>query len=225
MSYPSTLRAALTVAIASGFALFAFPAPSHAQSDAPWDSRTREDPRARGDDLWGPPGSEAARDGRPAPARRGQAGDSGISLALGLGFTDDPDTALFGFDLLFDVSDHLSVGPLLQIGVEDDFTLISLTGNLRLGSSVAELAGRDAAWARRLGIYAQAGLGFSHIEPDGNGTRDDTEFMFNFGFGVEYAVGPKLSLGSSVLYNITPDAVFGEELVFSWQVLTTRVRF
>lgn len=169
---------------------------------------------------------ERSRSGeRSDRGQRSDGDDSFFSIAAGVGLTDDPDTALFAVDALFELGEHVSLGPWLQIGVEDSFTLVSLSGNVRVGAGLDEIVRGRPGWSRHLSLFGTAGLGFTHVDLDGPGDPDDTELLLNFGAGVAYALGPRVSLESSILYNFTPDDVFGEELIFSWQALTLRYHF
>ncbi len=154
---------------------------------------------------------------------RGPAEDRRLSVQAGLGFTADPDAFLLEFEGDYRLGQGLSVGALLQLGLDDDFTLVSPAGYLRYSFDLSHLGSELG----RVTPYVQAGLGLTHIEIDGPvvGDDDDTGFLMNFGFGVEAPLTDSVSLGSKMLFNFLPDEVFGESFYFSWQVAGIRVRF
>jgi opacity protein-like surface antigen len=148
-----------------------------------------------------------------------------FSLRTGLGFTADPESFLLGFEGDYAISENFSAGALLQLGVDDDRTIVSpvVYGRIR-----SDLGGIDPD-LRAIEPFIQLGLGLTYWDVDrprpGSGTTDDTEFLLNTGFGAEYRITDHVSVGSMMLFNIVPDAIFGERFYFSWEVLTARYRF
>ena len=57
------------------------------------------------------------------------------------------------------------------------------------------------------------------------GDNDDVGFLFNLGFGADYYLTERLSLGSNLLFNIMPDKVLGENFFFSWRFVSVSYHF
>ena len=152
---------------------------------------------------------------------------SSVSLEAGIGFTADPDTFLLAVELPFQVARQVEIGPLVQLGVADNHTIVAPTLN---GRYVFDLASWGA-WGkrptlRRLHPMVFGGLGFAYINRDRpSGDRDDIGFLFDLGFGAEYELSPRVSVGSRMTFNVLPGGVVGEDFFFAWQVGTVRFRF
>ncbi len=149
------------------------------------------------------------------------------SLSTGLGFTASPEAFLLGFEGDYRVWRGLSLGAELQLGLDDDYTIVSPTARARYTFDLRRVTRSE--FVQRLRPYLQSGLGFTYIEvdvPDLPGIDDDdTGFMFNFGFGAEYPITRSLSLNSKMLFNVLPGDVFGEGFYYSWEVAGLRWRF
>ncbi len=158
--------------------------------------------------------------------RRPQAENQPWSVQAGLGFTADPDAFLLEFEGNYDFGNGLSAGPMLQLGLDNDFTLVSPSAYLRYSF---DLSGVATPAFRRLTPYVQGGLGLTYINIDvparANVDDDDIGFLMSLGFGADYRITDSISLGSRMLFNILPDDVFGENFYFSWQVAAIRFRF
>lgn len=157
------------------------------------------------------PGTAA---GPPSTLRRGT-----MSAGGAVGFTVDPETFLMTGAGDYFLSDNLAVGPLLQLGLADDRLMFAPTANVK---AVFDLPGPGF---ERLKPFAQGGLGLAYIQKDRRGDDDDVGFLLNFGFGADYFLTERFSLGNSVLFNITPDKVRGENFFFSWQFVSASFRF
>ncbi len=147
-----------------------------------------------------------------------------VSLRTGLGFTADPDTFLLGFEGDYVFSDPFSTGVLVQLGVDDDLTMVSPVAYLRYRLDLGQLSPS----LERVEPYLQGGLGLTYWDVDHMGhfrNKDDTEFLMNFGFGVEYRLTNHISAGSHMLFNVIPNEIFDERFYFSWEVATLRYRF
>ncbi|MDJ0853230.1 MAG: outer membrane beta-barrel protein [Myxococcota bacterium] len=153
--------------------------------------------------------------------------DDRWSLSTGIGFTADPDAFLLGFEGDYRVYRGLSLGAELQLGLDDDFTIVSPTARARYTFDLSGVTRSEFFY--RLRPYLQTGLGFTYIEadvPDFPGVDDDdTGLLVNFGFGAEYALTRSLSLNSKMLFNFLPGDVFGESFYYSWEVAGLRYRF
>jgi hypothetical protein len=171
---------------------------------------------ARGQAGSRPPSASDRR-----PQKAGEAG--ALSLQGGLGFTADPDAFLLEFEGDFGLGNGFSIGPALQLGVDDNLALVSPT---LFGRYSVDLRGTTHEHLRRMTPYAQFGLGLTHIDKENRRRdRDDTGFLMNLGFGVDYAVTKNVSFGSRMLFNILPEDVLNENFYYSWQVAAIRYRF
>lgn len=162
------------------------------------------------------------------PAGAAQAaGDDGSrwSAHLGGGFTLSPDAGLLGAGLEYEAVPRLGIGPLLQLAFDDDTTIVAPTAGFRYRF---DLSGSGDEVLRRLEPFVQAGLGFAYVDKDrrGRGDREDAAFLLNGGLGLDYRADPRVSVGSSILFNGMPaDSAAGERFFFSWQLVTVRLHF
>ncbi len=151
------------------------------------------------------------------------------SLQTGIGFMADPDAFLLGFEGDYLVTDAISLGAELQLGLDPDFTVVSPTARARYSFDLSRLTSNEVLY--RIRPFLQSGIGFTYIDidvPDIPGIDvddDDIGFLLNFGFGAEYRLTRSFSLGSKMLFNILPDDVFGENFYYSWEVWAVRWRF
>lgn len=147
------------------------------------------------------------------------------SAHLGGGFTLSPDAGLLATGIEYELAPGLGLGPLLQLGLDDDVIIVAPTGGFRYRFDLSHSA--DPV-VRRLEPFVQAGLGFAYIDKDrrGRSDREGSAFLLNGGLGLDVRVDPRLSLGSAILFNGMPaDGAAGEHFFFSWQLLTARVHF
>jgi hypothetical protein len=168
----------------------------HAQQDPP---APKEDARAQA-----------------APDQR-QAGD--MTGLAGIGFTDGPDSFLVGFELDFWQSDRLAIGPMLQLGLDDNVEMFapSLHAKYRfpLGSDT-----------KRLSAFAQGGIGILALERDQlPGDDDDVGLMLQMGGGIEFQLESNAFLASTILIDLMPDDVLGENAIFTWQLVQVGWKF
>jgi len=117
-------------------------------------------------------------------------------LAFGLGFgpmagTQDGTVLGLAFHGDYFVSDEVAIGPLLQLGFENDFTLVGLSGQLKYTFNVPNQPA--------LHPHVQAGLGFVHVDNN----NDDTDFLVPIGGGIDVEVARNLFLNSTLLINVT----------------------
>jgi hypothetical protein len=175
---------------------------------SPWNSGTHLD----GSSAQDPPKQEPAQD---EPRNERKAGDrTGFA---GLGFTDGPDSFLLGLELDFWQSDRLAIGPMVQLGLDDDMEMIAPSFHAKY---------RFPLEASRLAVFAQGGVGFLWLERDPiPGDDDDLGFMLQVGGGVDWQLEAGTFLGSSILVDLMPDEVLGENAIFTWQVVQLGVRF
>ncbi len=149
---------------------------------------------------------------------------AGPSLGISFGFTADPENFLLAFEAPFGVAPGVTVGPLLQLGLSDDWTIVAPSANVRYAF---DLSAASTPEVRRLSPFIQGGLGFAYLDRDRSGRRDrdDTGFLFNMGGGIEYFVTEQFAVGSSIMFNVLPDSVIGENFFFSWQMGSARFLF
>ena len=129
-------------------------------------------------------------------------GHVGIGLGFGL-LAGTEDGTAFGLLINGDyfLSHHLSVGPLLQLGFDDDFTLIGFSGQLKYTF--------DVPASPHLHPNIQGGLGFVYID---NG-KHDTDLLVPLGGGLDVDVTSNLSLGTTLLINVTG---LEDDIYLSW---------
>ena len=151
----------------------------------------------------------------------GSAAHTGWSARAGLGFTIDPDTVLLNFELPYSFDRWVSAGPMLQVGIDGDQTIIAPTANVSV--TIPDLPGRSFD---RLHPYALIGIGFAVIEDD-NRANDNVSagFLINFGFGLEYQISDRFFLGSQMMFNFLPEETLDEKFFYSWQVGGMRIAF
>jgi len=140
------------------------------------------------------------------------------SARSGIGFTGDPTTFLLALGADYFVTEDVSVGPLLQFGIDDDPFIFAPTLNVQWTLDLADID--------NLKPYLQGGLGIAYFQDgDRNGDEDETGFLFNTGAGLDWYFDDRMAVGTSLLFNVLPDEVLDEEFFFSWQVLTLRFLF
>jgi hypothetical protein len=152
---------------------------------------------------------------------RGNPADKGWSIRSGLGFTTDPTTFLLNVEAPYALDSWIAVGPMLQLGLEQDNTLVMPTANVTL--KVPDLPGRDFD---RLTPYGFAGIGMAYIEREKRGDdRDGAGFLITTGFGIEYQVSERVFFGSQMMLNFLPSKTQGETFIYSWQMGGIRFAF
>lgn len=149
------------------------------------------------------PAAAAPREHEPAEGER--------RIAVGLGFTDDPDALLIGGHADFYMSDTVAIGPSLQWGVDDDFTIFAPSFH---GKIVFPLESDGDTLVMPFG---KAGAGLAYIDVDGGG--DDIGFLLQLGGGLEIRLSEKYALASTAQVNLLPGEVEGERAYFSWEIV------
>jgi hypothetical protein len=109
---------------------------------------------------------------------------------LGLGFTGD-----------YYLTNELSVGPLLQVGFDSDYSQVGLTAELKYTFNLPKNP--------KVRPNLQGGLGFIHTS-DG---RNQTDFLLPIGGGIDVEVTKHLFLNSTFLLNVTG---LHDDLYVSW---------
>jgi hypothetical protein len=149
------------------------------------------------------------------------AGDSRVGRATvkgGLGFTSSPTDFLIALEGSYFLTNDLAVGPLFQLGIDDDPFIFAPSLNVRY---LFDLRGLP-----RLRPLAEGGIGLVYESEDsGPRTRDETGFLIDFGGGFQYFLTDRVAVGSEILFNFIPDEVLGDHFFLSWQVLAVSFLF
>ncbi len=142
------------------------------------------------------------------------------SLRGGLGFMDDPDAFLLNFEIERFLRDEVAVGLGMQLGVDDDYTVVS---PMLFTRYVFDLSGVQNDVIKKLQPFAQAAAGIAHIDTDTRRRdRDGTDFLLSMGAGFDYPLRDPLSIGTRMLVNIIPGEVLNERVYFSWEIVSIR---
>lgn len=149
--------------------------------------------------------------------------DSGVSLAGGIGFTGSPSTFLMQFDGLYHFDRNLAAGPSLQIGVDGQITIVSMSVDGRYTFQLADPEDPPSKFTP----FVTGGLGFSHYSADAGPFRDfsETGFLMMLGFGLGYRLSDEFGFESSMRFNIVPTEVLGDKFYYSWQMAGIRYTF
>lgn len=136
-----------------------------------------------------------------------------------IGATIDPDLFLLTFEPSFYITHNFSIGPLLQIAVDDDLVMFVPTGQARFVFDIDH-----PSPLKRLKPFLQGGVGgvIGHAsEP-----RSDTDigFLANVGAGIDFYLNNRLALTNNLMVNIISTAINGHVFV-SWQLLGIRYLF
>jgi len=169
-------------------------------------------------DDWGAPSSPAPRaSSAEAPAPDGP----GWSFKTGLGFTHDPTSVLLNFELPYRFDRWVSVAPKIQVGLEEDITIVAPTVNV--GVRIPDMPGRGLD---RLHPYGFVGMGFAVIEDDGEpNDKRSAGFLVDVGAGLEYQLSPSVFLDSQMTFNFLPKRTQDERFFFAWQIVGLRFAF
>ena len=203
-------RSTIGVAILATATLFTAPL-AHAQD---WGDDSNDD--------WSAPQPTESRAQSTSPVfSSASPADTGWSVRSGLGFTASPTTFLLNVEAPYAFDSWIALGPMLQVGLEKDDTLVMPTANLTL--KVPDLPGRAFD---RVTPYGFAGIGFAYIEREKRGKdRDGAGFLVTAGAGIEYQVSEKVFFGSQMMFNFLPSKTQGETFIYSWQMGGIRFEF
>ena len=129
------------------------------------------------------------------------------------------------FEVPYSLTSDLTLGPLLQIGVDGGETLIAPTLNARYFLNLGQRNANND-FVRELAPFVQGGLGLVHLDRDQRFRDvDETDFLFNLGVGIDFPISERLSVGSHMMFNVVPGGVLGEHFFFSWQLVSAQIRF
>ncbi|MDP3723988.1 MAG: hypothetical protein Q8R91_10945 [Candidatus Omnitrophota bacterium] len=116
---------------------------------------------------------------------------AGSSVGM-LGATPDGNAFAVNGNADYFVTERVSMGPLLQLGLTGDMTQIGLSGQGKYWITSPAIGGRGQ-------LYLQSGVGFVHTDF----RQDDTSWLVPLGVGFDYAITPAVSLTSAFLLNFT----------------------
>lgn len=144
-----------------------------------------------------------------------RAGHFVFGAGLGLQANTVDDTAFaVGLSGDYFLTNHFSLGPLMQIGVTGDLFQLGLSAQAKYTFDISQVPD--------LKPHLEAGVGFlyANLDRPGSGSRDDTSFLIPLGVGVEYRLSPRLSLDTTALFNFTDINVRNKErdFFFTWLV-------
>lgn len=143
------------------------------------------------------------------------------SLRAGVGFTIDPNTFLMNFEVPYRFDQYVSLGPMVQVGVEEQRLLVAPTANLTL--TIPNLPGESLD---RFHPNIFGGIGFAVIENDKRGgDKKSAGFLVNAGFGLDYQLSEHLSIGSRMIFNFLPERTLEQKFWYSWEVAGIRLAF
>ena len=134
-----------------------------------------------------------SRNGYPGSGSELQAGQwkggGGVGL---LGSTPDGTAFAMNGNMDYFVNEHVSVGPLLQVGVTGDMALVGLSGQGKYWIDLPGTSGRGK-------LALQSGIGFAHADF----RQDDTSWLVPLGVGYDYTLESGTSLTATALVNFT----------------------
>jgi hypothetical protein len=157
--------------------------------------------------------------------------EQGWSAAGGIGFEEGlGGSFLLSFEAPYrfggeGLLERLSVGPLLQLGFDQDRFTLLISANSRLTWDLEELVDVGDGFFKNVNVFGQAGLGFSHESRDRHRHRTDNAFLINFGAGADYTVNEHLTLTSNMLINLHAGGLFHNSVSLSWQMIGARYSF
>ena len=136
--------------------------------------------------------SAIAQQTPPDRTRRFELGaDIGLS-----GGTIDGTAFAVGISGDFPVAPHITIGPLLQIGVTGDLTQLGVTAQAKYTLDLPDVP--------ELKPSLQAGIGFIYADLDfGSSSSSDTSWLIPIGMGLEYRVMKNLAFNTTLLFNFT----------------------
>lgn len=123
-----------------------------------------------------------------------------------------------GADMPIYFTEHLSVGPWVQVGFSQETVNLIVTANTRWKFDFLE---RTTIFSK-VEPFAQGGLGLVYTKVNG---ASATDFAMNMGFGAEVPVSDHFYVGSDVMFTPILTRPQGANWAFSWQFATLRYRF
>ena len=86
---------------------------------------------------------------------------------------------------------------------------------------------KDLKLAYKVGLLpTTAGIGFAVIEKDDRrGDNRSAGFLINTGFGVDYDLSRRTSVGSRMIFNFLPEKTLEERFFYTWEIVGLRIAF
>lgn len=139
------------------------------------------------------------------------------TLPLGIGFTAGPTTTMLAAGLDIPVEGRVTAGPSLQFGFDDDWSIVTLTGQVKY---FLPMSGESRPTVMP---YVCAGVGLAHLDRDRGG--DDLGLALSGGAGLRYLTGEQYRLGSEARLYLLPDDLAGEHSFWTFELLQFVVTF
>jgi len=139
-----------------------------------------------------------------------------FELGADIGFaggTIDGTAFAVGINGDYPVAPHVSIGPLLQIGVTDNLTQIGVTAQAKYTLDLPDVP--------ELKPQLQAGMGFIYADLDfGPSSSSDTSWLMPIGLDLEYRAMKNLYFNTTLLFNFTDLSIRNEsdEFFITWFV-------
>ncbi|MEZ4282346.1 MAG: outer membrane beta-barrel protein [Myxococcota bacterium] len=147
--------------------------------------------------------------------------DTGWSARAGIGFTGNPSTFLMNFEAPYAFNEWIALGPMLQLGLDDDYTFAAPTLN-----TTVKFPNFLGPAFDRVVPYALGGLGLAVIEnEDAPNDKRSVGFLIDFGFGVEYQLSDRLFVGTQMMFDFMPKQTQGQKFIYAWQIGGLRYAF
>ncbi len=156
-----------------------------------------------------------------------------FSIQTGIGFfaEDNFDGFAWSGGGSYHIDKNWSAGVDLQVGVDDDFTFVSMPFFVRYDFGDLPV---DVPILSTTHFFVKTGTGFTWAEFDGSVNagpfrvhvdEDDVGFLWVIGGGVEYTINDHFSVESRMQFNVTTNDLFDDDFYYSWDVLALRYRF
>lgn len=144
-----------------------------------------------------------------------------FSIATGTGIRDNTvgGGLAVGIDVRIHFNENFSLGPWMNIAFADEIVALDFAANGRWEFDFL----KETKMLRKVRPFLQGGLGFQHVKM--KGTKGDTEFLINMGFGAEAPITEHVYLGSEVMFNTVPTVPTATSLHYTVQVVTVRYKF
>ena len=158
-----------------------------------------------------------------------------LSIGTGIGFatpiahnnaTNNGETGFeWQLDIMYRLTDSLSVGAWMQVVPVNNFVGFSLTGEARYHFNF--LQGRKGILGK-LTPYAGGGIGLYHVGGPSSAFSYDG-FLMSFPVGIEFDLSDHIALTNEMRFNFMAGAnklgLYSDTFYYSWQMLGVRYRF
>jgi hypothetical protein len=116
-------------------------------------------------------------------------------------------------------ADHFTLGPEIDLGVEEDLFLVSPT--LVLKNTFRPPLEALRGWL----AHIEGGAGFAYMDRDGGGDDDDTAFILTAGAGLEFRLEEDVTLVTGLKGTWAPGGILDEHTWLTWEVLGLKFYF